>query len=201
MIAVLLVNRHQVVRDGLASLLDAQDDVKVVDQLGFGTKVISAARELRPDVVVLEADAPLDDGLHVAAELRSTVPCRPILVLADSGSPSTVRRAMELRVDGFLLKSCTAERFVGSVRAVAGGQRVIDPELALVALDLVDCPLTARERDLLRLWAQSLTPREIASRLCLSPGTVRNYLAAAVGKLNARNRVDAVRIARDANWI
>ena len=112
-----------------------------------------------------------------------------------------MRHAIELRVDGFLLKSCSAEQFVGGVRAVAGGRRVIDSELALVALDLMDCPLTARQRDLLQLWSQSLTPHEIADRLCLSPGTVRNYLAAAVTKLAACNRTDAVRIAREANWI
>ncbi len=201
MIRVLLAEDMHMLRGALVALLDLEPDIEVVAQLSSGDAVLAAARRYEPDVAVLDIDLPGQDGLNVAAELRDQAPSCRVLILTNLGRPGLVRRALDVKVDGFMLKDSPAERLANAVREVAAGRRVIDSELALAAWESNDCPLGARELETLRLVAQGHGVEEIAAELFLSPGTVRNYLTTGVTKLDARNRIDAVRIAREADWL
>ncbi len=201
MIRVLLAEDMHMLRGALVALLDLEPDIEVVADLSTGDAVLAAARRHSPDVAVLDIDLPGMDGLSVAAVLHDELPDCRTLILTNLGRPGMVRRALDVKVNGFMLKDSPAERLANAVRDVAAGRRVIDSELALAAWESQDCPLGARELETLRLVAKGLGVEEIAAELFLSPGTVRNYLTTAVTKLDARNRVDAIRIAREADWL
>lgn len=201
MIRVLLAEDMHMVRGALVALLDLERDIEVVAQVASGDKILDAVRSTRPDVAIIDIDLPGMDGLTAAAEIyEQHLPCRT-LILTSLGRPGAVRRALDARVNGFMLKDAPADKLANAVRDVAGGRRVIDSELALAAWDTADCPLTNREIEILRLTASGQDVSDIAVRLFLSPGTVRNYLTTTVTKLNARNRVDAIRIAKEAGWL
>jgi two-component system, NarL family, response regulator DesR len=201
MIQILLAEDVQMLRGALVALLGLEPDFEVVAELENGDEVLPRARELKPDVAVLDIDLPGQDGLGAAAALRSEVPGCRVLILTNLGRPSMVRRALDAKVDGFMLKDAPPEQLTQAIREVAAGRRVIDNDLALAAWDGEACPLATRELDILRLIAAGDDVTEVASRLFLSAGTVRNYLTTAVTKLDARNRLDAVRIAREAGWL
>ncbi|MEU9022746.1 response regulator transcription factor [Actinomadura sp. NPDC048394] len=201
MINVLLADDHHVVRSALAALLSLEPDLTVVAEVERGDEVLAAARAARPDVAVLDVDMPGMDGLAAAAALHDALPGVATLILTGHGKPGHLRRALAANVRGFLLKTAPPDELAAGIRTVAAGGRVLDPKLALTAWDLADNPLTPRETDVLRLAAEGAEAPEIAERLHLSAGTVRNYLTAVVTKLNARNRTDAARIAREAGWL
>ncbi|GGV29967.1 DNA-binding response regulator [Actinomadura cremea] len=201
MIKVLLAEDVRILREALVGLLDLEDDLEVVAQIASGDAVVAAAVRARPDVAVLDIELPGLDGLSAAAELARHVPGCRALILTGVGRPGTLRRALAAGVAGFMVKDSAPGELVQAVRTVAAGGRVIDPQLAFAALDAPDCPLTDREIEVLRLTASGAEPPQIAARVGLSYGTVRNYLASAVTKLGARNRVDAIRIATEAGWI
>ncbi len=198
---MLLADDHHVVRSALAGLLGLEPDLTVVAEVDRGDQVLAAARSARPDVAVLDVDMPGLDGLAAAAALRADLPEVATLVLTGHGKPGHLRRALTAGVRGFLLKTAPPEELAAGIRAVAAGERVLDPKLALTAWDSADNPLTPRETDVLRLAAEGAEATEIAERLHLSAGTVRNHLTAVVAKLNARNRTDAARIAGEAGWL
>jgi two-component system response regulator DesR len=200
-INVLLADDHHVVRSALAALLSLEPDLTVVAEVERGDEVLAAARAARPDVAVLDVDMPGMDGLAAAAALHDALPGVATLILTGHGKPGHLRRALAANVRGFLLKTAPPDELAAGIRTVAAGGRVLDPKLALTAWDLADNPLTPRETDVLRLAAEGAEAPEIAERLHLSAGTVRNYLTAVVTKLNARNRTDAARIAREAGWL
>ncbi|QFG24826.1 response regulator transcription factor [Actinomadura sp. WMMB 499] len=201
MIKVLLADDHNVVRSALAALLNLEPDLTVVGEVERGDAVLPAVARDEPDVAVLDVDMPGMDGLAAAAALHDAAPSVAVLVLTGHGKPGHLRRALTAHVRGFLLKTAPPEELADAVRKVAAGERVLDPRLALTAWDLADNPLTPRETDVLRLAAEGAEAPEIAARLHLSAGTVRNYLTSVVAKLNARNRTDAARIAREAGWL
>ena len=198
---MLLADDHHVVRSALAGLLGLEPDLTVVAEVDRGDEVVPAARSAGPDVAVLDIDMPGLDGLAAAAALHAAMPEVAALVLTGHGKPGHLRRALTAGVRGFLLKTSPPEELAAGIRTVAAGGRVLDPKLALTAWDIADNPLTPRETDVLRLAAEGAEAPEIAERLHLSAGTVRNYLTAVVTKLNARNRTDAARIAREAGWL
>jgi two-component system response regulator DesR len=189
------------VRGALVALLNLEPDIEVVAETFSGDKILPMAAEYLPDVAIIDIDLPAKDGLTAASELYQQLPCVRTLILTSLGRPGTVRRALDAKVNGFLLKDAPADKLANAVRSVAIGRRVIDSELALSAWETEDCPLTPREVEILRLAANGRTVADIAAELFLSPGTVRNYLATVVTKLNARNRVDAIRIATDSDWL
>lgn len=200
-VRILLAEDVHMVRGALVALLELEPDLEVVASVDCGEAAVSKALELRPDVAVLDVDLAGTDGITAAAELRERLPeCRS-LILTSLGRPGTVRRAMAAQVSGFLLKDAPPDRLAQAVRAVAAGQRVVDPELALSAWTAAESPLSPRETQVLRLAAKGAEPEEIAEQLFLTKGTVRNYLTAIVDKLHARNRIDAVRIAEEAGWV
>jgi two-component system response regulator DesR len=198
---VLLAEDVHMVRGALVALLEMEPDLHVVASVDRGDAIVPVARESNPDVAVIDIDLPAVDGLTAAAALHEELPSCRTLILTGIGRPGTFRRALAARVSGFILKDAQPERLAEAIRGVAAGQRVIDPQLALAAWDVGENPLSEREAQVLRLAAHGADAEEIASKLHLSVGTVRNYLTTIVSKLNARNRVDAIRIAEDAGWI
>jgi len=200
-IRVLLAEDMPILRDTLVALLDLQAGIEVVAEVTRGDAIVPGVLDQRPDVAVLDIDLPGMDGLTAAGRLREQCPECKVLILTVLGKPGNLRRALAAHVAGFLSKDALAAELVAAVRKVAAGERVIDPQLALEALEVADSPLSPREADVLRHYAAGAGPAEIAASLFLSYGTVRNYLASAVTKLGARNRVDAVRIATEAGWL
>jgi two-component system, NarL family, response regulator DesR len=201
MIRILIAEDQGMVRGALAALLTLEPDLEVVAQVASGDEVLTAARETRPDVALLDIEMPGMDGIEAAAALGRELPgCTP-LILTTFGRPAYLRRAMEAGAAGFLVKDAPSERLANAIRRAATGERVVDPELAAAALADGESPFTPREREVLEASAGGAPIAEIAKRLYLSEGTVRNYLSAAIGKTGARNRIEAVRIAREKGWV
>jgi two-component system response regulator DesR len=191
----------RILREALVELLALEDGIEVVAAVGAGDAVVPAAVRRRPDVAVIDIMLPGMDGLAVTRLLRERLPECAVLILTALGRPGDLRRALAAGASGFIVKDAPKSEFVAVVRTVAAGGRAVDPELALSALTAADSPLTPREEEILRRTAEGDGLAEIADQLSLAVGTVRNYLASAVGKLGARNRTDAVRIAVEAGWL
>jgi two-component system response regulator DesR len=200
-IRVLVAEDEHLIRGALLALIGLEQDMQIVGELARGDEVIAAAKRLRPDIAVLDIDMPGADGLTVAAAMRDELPETRVLILTGLGHPGHLARALEARVGGFLRKDAPSAELADAIRRVAKGQRFLDPALVAIALDVGRSPLTEREADVLRTAADGGSTREIAATLFLSPATVRNYLSNAMSKLGARNRIDAIRIARDSGWL
>ncbi len=201
MIKVLVAEDMHIVRGALVALLNLETDIEVVGEVASGDDILPAARALGAEVAIIDIDLPGKDGLTAATEIHENVPGCRTLILTSLGRPGTLRRALAAKVGGFLLKDAPAEKLANAVRGVFAGRRMVDGELALAAWDLEECPLTSRELEVLRLTAEGSSTVDVAARLYLSAGTVRNYLTNIVTKLNARNRVDAIRIAKETGWL
>jgi two-component system, NarL family, response regulator DesR len=201
MIRILIAEDQGMVRGALSALLAFEPDLEVVAEVSSGDAVVSAALEAGPDVALLDIEMPGIDGIEAAGALKKAAPdCAP-LILTTFGRPAYLRRAMEAGAAGFLVKDAPAERLANAIRRAAAGERVVDPELAAAALADGESPFTPREREVLEAGAGGSPISEVAERLHLSEGTVRNYLSAAIGKTGARNRTEAWRIARDRGWV
>ncbi|RFS84167.1 DNA-binding response regulator [Actinomadura spongiicola] len=198
---VLVADDQHMVRGALVALLETEPDLSVVASVGRGDLVIPSARECRPDVAIMELDISSVDGLSLAARMHETLPSCRTMILTGLARPGVARRALAAKVAGVLLKTAPSERLAEAVREIASGRHFMDPQLATLAWAAGDNPLSGREVEVLKHVAQGAEPIEIAAALQLSVGTIRNYLTAVVSKLNARNKVDAVRIATEAGWI
>jgi two-component system response regulator DesR len=201
MIRVLIAEDQAMVRGALASLLALEDDIEVVAEVARGDAVLEAARSEHVDVALLDIEMPGKDGISAAAELARELPETRTLILTTFGRPGYLRRAIESGASGFVLKDAPAEQLAEAVREVNAGRRVIDPDLAADAIADGVSPLTERERDVLAASRRYATAAEIAAQLYLSEATVRNYLSAAIRKLGARNRAEAVAIAEAKGWL
>lgn len=200
-IRVVLADDQHLVRGALAALLSLEPDIEVVAQVGRGDEVLAAVQRLRPAVVLLDIEMPGLDGLAAAAALRAAVPDSRVLVLTTFGRPGYLRRALEAGALGFVVKDAPADQLADAVRRVAAEERVVDPALAAATLAGGVSPLTGRERDVLVAARDGATVADIAGRLFLSEGTVRNYLSAAIAKTGTRNRAEALRTAEDRGWL
>ena len=200
-IRILLADDQALVRSALAALLELEDDFEVVAQVGRGDEVVAAARDQHPDVALLDIEMPGLDGLAAAAALSQEVPTCRVIIVTTFGRPGYLRRAMESGALGFVVKDAPAEQLADAIRRVSRGLRVVDPALAAATLAGGVSPLTARERDVLVAARDGATVADIAGRLFLSEGTVRNYLSAAIAKTGVRNRVEAVRVADERGWL
>lgn len=189
------------VRGALATLLGLEDDLEVVGEAANGDEAVTVAAEARPDVALLDIEMPGRDGLSAAAEIREAAPDCKIMILTTFGRPGYLRRAMEAGASAFLVKDSPAQELAAAIRRVVAGERVIDPALAAAALSAGPNPLSQRERDVLAAGADGSTIADIATGLHLSEGTVRNYLSAAINKVGARNRIEAVHAARAQGWL
>jgi two-component system response regulator DesR len=201
MIRLLLADDEHLIRSALAALLSLEDDLQVVAGAGSGDEALAMARLHRPDVALLDLQMPAPDGIAVAGTLRRDVPECACIIVTSHGRPGHLKRALAAGVRGFLPKTASAQALAQAVRAVHGGGRYLDPELAAEAIGAGDSPLTSREADVLELAADGVPVEEIARRASLSAGTVRNYLSSAVTKLGAANRHEAVALARTHGWI
>lgn len=201
MIRVLLAEDVNLVRGALVALLDHEEDIEVVADLEHGDDIVPAACQVRPDVAVLDIGMPGMDGLTAARKLREELPECKTVILTGMGTPGALQHALDANVQGFVVKDAPPHVLVESIRRVANGSCVIDSDLAVSAMTNPYGPLTAQEHAVLEVAAEGASSAEIACRLSLATGTVRNYLSSITSKLGARNRVDAVRIARDAGWI
>jgi two-component system response regulator DesR len=198
---VLIAEDMHMIRGALVALLTLEGDMEVVAELERGDQIVATALRTSPDVAVLDIDLPGLDGLTAAGQLRKQVPDCQILMLTGLSQPGNLLRALQVHVRGFITKDAPAATLADGVRRIARGERVIDPELIVAALETGTSPLTAREADVLRAAESGIPTDEIASQLSLSRATVRNYLSNAISKVGARNRIDAIRVSRDAGWL
>ena len=201
MIRVLLAEDQELVRGAMAALLSLEPDIEVVAEVGRGDQVLEAARASQPDVALLDIEMPGGDGITAAGQLRRALPECRILMVTTFGRPGFMRRAMASGASGFMLKDAPAKELAVAIRRTAAGERVLDPQLAAQALSEGDSPLSPREAEVLISAADGSSIAEVARRLFLSEGTVRNHLSSAIQKLDARNRMEAVRIAREKGWL
>jgi two-component system, NarL family, response regulator DesR len=201
MIRILIAEDEQLIRDALVTLLSLEADLDVVAQTGRGDNVVDLIENRGCDVAVVDIDMPGMNGLVAAEQVHQARPGFPLIIITSHGRPGYLRRAVQAGVRGFLTKDAPGEKLADVVRTVHGGGRYIDPELAADALAVGECPLTARELDLLRLAEDGRPLAAIAVDVSLSEGTVRNYMSAAMAKLGVDNKVAAARLARRMGWL
>ena len=200
-VRVLIAEDQTMVREALAALLALEEDIEIVAEASRGDEVVPAALDVLPDVALLDIEMPGGDGLSAAAALRERLPSCRVLILTTFGRAGYLRRAMESGAVGFLLKDAPASELATAIRRTMAGERVVDPGLAAAALSEGKSPLTEREREVLAVSANGATIEDVARKLYLSEGTVRNYLSTAIQKLGARNRVEAARLAERQGWL
>jgi two-component system response regulator DesR len=201
MIRVLLAEDQAMVRGALSALLGREKDIEVVAEVARGDEVVQAALATQPDVALLDIEMPGSSGLDAAVALRKALPSCRMVILTTFGRSGYLRRAMESGAVGFLLKDAPAAELAVALRRVMAGERVVDPDLALATLSEGNNPLTNREREVLAASLFGASLAEIAARLVLSEGTVRNHLSMAMQKLGAQNRMEAARNAEQKGWL
>jgi two-component system, NarL family, response regulator DesR len=200
-VRVLLAEDQAMVRGALSALLSLEGDIQIVAEASRGDEVLPAALDTLPDVALLDIEMPGGDGLEAAAVLHEQLPSCLVVILTTFGRAGYLRRAMESGAVGFLLKDAPASELAKAIHHVMNGERVVDPALAAAALSEGDNPLTEREREVLAASANGATIEDIAAKLYLSEGTVRNYLSTAIKKMGMRNRVEAARLAERKGWL
>jgi two-component system response regulator DesR len=201
MIRIVLAEDQTLLLGALAALLKLEDDLDVVGTARNGREALELCREVKPDVLLTDIEMPLMTGLELAAALAQEQPACKVVIVTTFARAGYLRRALDAGVRGYLLKDAPAETLAAALRTVHAGGRAIAPELALESWNTGADPLSERERQVLRLAGEGKTSGEIAKLVHLSEGTVRNYLSEAISKLNAGNRVEAYRLARDAGWL
>ncbi|MEO3938851.1 response regulator transcription factor [Dermatophilaceae bacterium Soc4.6] len=200
-IRLLLADDQALVRGALATLLGLESDLEVVAEVGRGDEVVAAAIEHRPDVALLDVEMPGLDGIEATRALHAALPGVRVLIVTTFGRPGFLRRALQAGASGFVVKDTPARQLADAVRRVHSGLRVVDPVLAADSLAVGESPLTVRETEVLRAARGGGSVADIAGAVFLSEGTVRNHLSAAIGKTDARNRGDAVRVADENGWL
>jgi two-component system response regulator DesR len=200
-VRIMIAEDQTMVRQALVALLELEPDLEVVAQAADGHEALAMARKYQPDVAVLDIEMPGPSGIEVASQLGQSGFAGKIVIVTTFDRPGYLRAAMTAGASGFLLKDAPAADLAAAIRQVAAGQRVVDPKLAAAALAQGERPLTDRETEVLAAAAGHDAINEIAARLHLSNGTVRNHLSAAIQKLGARNRAEAVEIAQQKGWL
>ncbi len=200
MIRIVLAEDQAMVRGALVALLRLETDLDIVADVGDGPAAWAALQQHAPDLLVTDIEMPGLTGLDLALKLQAAGAATRVVVLTTFARAGYLRRALEAGVRGYLLKDAPSEQLAAALRQVHAGGRAIDPQLAVAAWG-EDDPLTERERQVLRLAGEGVRSTEIAERLHLSHGTVRNYLSEAIGKLGAGNRIEAYRVARAKGWL
>lgn len=200
MIKVLIVEDQGLVRGAISALLGLDIHIEVVAQAQDGLEGLKALESHDVDIVLTDIEMPNMTGLELAEQVIAKYPKSKVVIMTTFSRAGYIRRAMTMGVKGFVLKEAPSDYLVNTLKKVMQGQKVIDPELAMSALEDSD-PLSEKERKALRLAGEGLKTAEIAGKLFLSEGTIRNYLSEAIAKLNATNRVDAARIAKQKGWL
>ena len=200
-VTVLLADDENLVRSAMRALLALESDFDIVAEAASGGEALAMARRHQPHVALLDLQMPAPDGIAVAEVLRDELPATKTVIVTSHGRAGHLKRALSAGVRGFLPKTVSSGVLADVVRTVHDGGRYIDPELAAEAISAGESPLTPREADALELAAGGAPVEEIALRVSLSPGTVRNYLSSCVTKLGVSNRHEAVEVARRHGWI
>jgi two-component system response regulator DesR len=200
MIRVLLIEDTPPIRGGLAVLLDREEDLKVVGDLEFQSNLAPLVAELWPRVVVINTDYMVSQVLPVVTELKARNPACSVLILSDPTKRGMLPPRRRARGVSFLVKDAPVSLLAEAIRRVARGERVIHPRLEVASLG-TEKSVSTRELEVLGLAAEGESVAEIAGRLYLSLGTVRNHLSSVITKTGARNRIDAIRIARKDGWL
>jgi two-component system response regulator DesR len=200
MIRVLLAEDQALVRGALTALLKLEPDIDVVGAAADGEEAWRAIQQLKPDLVVTDIEMPGLTGIELAQRVQRYELSSKVVIVTTFARAGFLRRALDAGVSGYLLKDAPAEQLADALRKVHRGGRAIDPQLAVEAWSEAD-PLNDRERQVLRLAGEGLSAGDIATRLNLSHGTVRNYLSEAIGKLGVGNRIEAFRLARQKGWL
>lgn len=199
-IRIVLAEDQSMVLGALAALLDLEPDLQVVGRATNGEDALRMVLDMAPDVLLTDIEMPRLSGLELAQKVAAQSPQTRVAIVTTFARPGYLRRALECSVTGYLLKDAPSEQLAEAIRKVHRGQRAIDPELAMAAWSEAD-PLTDRERQVLRLAGEGQSTADIAKHCHLSEGTVRNYLSEAIGKMNANNRIEAARLARQKGWL
>jgi DNA-binding NarL/FixJ family response regulator len=202
-IRVLLADDHAVIREGLAALLSAQSDITVVGSAANGREALKAARELKPDVVVMDVAMPELNGIDAAQLLNEREPPVPVLILSMHAGIEHVTRALQAGAAGYLLKESAAREIIEAVRVVHAGRRYLSPPVAEIVAEHVRSGsprspldlLSARERQILQLVAEGRTSARIAESLHLSPKTVETYRSRMMDKLGINDVAGLVKFA------
>lgn len=206
MTRVMLADDQAMIRTALATMLGLEPDLSVVGQAGTCAEAVAVAGETQPDVILLDVQMPdggmaAEDGIAALPALLAAAPRARVVVVTTFGRPGYLRRALEAGAVGFMVKDAPAERLIEAIRRAASGLRAVDPELATASLSLGASPLAEKEALVLAASAGGASTKAIAQAVSLSEGTVRNYLSAAIGKLGARNRAEALRRATENGWL
>jgi two-component system response regulator DesR len=200
MIRVLLAEDQSMVLGALSALLNLESDIEVLGSADNGEAAWRELQRLKPDILVTDIEMPGLTGLELAQRVKRHELATQVVIVTTFARPGFLRRALDACVKGYLLKDAPADKLAEALRMVHRGGRAIDPDLALEAWSEAD-PLNDRERQVLRLAGEGQSASDIATRLNLSHGTVRNYLSEAIGKLGVGNRIEAYRLARQKGWL
>nr|WP_024592879.1 response regulator transcription factor [Pseudoalteromonas sp. TB13] len=204
MIRVYLVEDQALVRDAVAALLGLDFNIEIIGQASNGQDALNAIEaldsDLHPDIILTDIEMPTMNGIELSEKIAAKFPTIKMVIMTTFSRAGYIRRALTAGVKGFILKEAPSEELINALKKVMQGQKVIDPELAINALDDAD-PLTDKERKALKLASDGLKTSDIAKQLFISEGTTRNYLSDAIAKLNATNRIDAARIAKQKGWL
>lgn len=200
MTSIVLADDEALLRTALAQLLPMEGTINVLAEAADGAEAIDVTLRSRPDVLVIDLEMPDTDGLAAVAAIRRVLPDQVVLMLTRHAKPGVLRRALRLGVQGFVTKAADPSHIADVIGLLHDGRRWIDPEVSARAV-IDDCPLTVRELDALRLTSEGYSVADIASRLFLAEGTVRNYLSNAMRKTQARSRHEAARYAREHEWL
>ncbi|MFG1926017.1 DNA-binding response regulator [Cryptosporangium sp. NPDC048952] len=200
MTSVVLADDEALLRKALAALLPLEGDVTVVAEASDGSSAVRETVKHRPDVLVIDLEMPGVDGLGAVAEIRRARPEQVILMLTRHARPGVLRKALKLGVQGFVSKSAEPSHITSVIATLHQGKRWIDPDVSALAV-IDDCPLTDRELDVLRVTSEGYSVADIAARVHLAQGTVRNYLSNAMQKTQTQTRHEAARYAREHDWL
>jgi two-component system response regulator DesR len=200
-IRTLIADRTALIRAGLVACLARERDIEVVAELDCRDRVLPAVFTLRPDVAVLDDALACPDGFAVVHALHTITPSCHTLIMATRPQPRDLRQAVAAHATGFVLKDASPQAIRQAICQVAKGMKVLDPDVAFATLDCPANPMTPRECDVLRLAAAGAPTAEIAGKLCLAAGTVRNHISNIIAKTGARNRIDAIRMADHCGWL
>jgi two-component system response regulator DesR len=200
MTSVVLADDEALLRKALAALLPLEGDITVLAEAPDGEQAVAATLRHEPDVLVIDLEMPNVDGLGAVTAIRRARPHQVILMLTRHARPGVLRKALKLGVQGFVSKSAEPAHIATVIATLHSGRRWIDPDVSALAV-IDDCPLTERELDVLRVTGEGYSVAEIAGRLHLAPGTVRNYLSSAMQKTQTQTRHEAARYAREHDWL
>jgi two-component system response regulator DesR len=197
MIRVMLAEDQKMLLGALTALLELEDDIAVVGKAANGEEALRMARELQPDICVMDIEMPGLSGLDVAEQLKGSG--IKVIILTTFARPGYFERAVKAGVQGYLLKDSPSEELAEAIRSVAAGKKVFANELVEFAYH-DENPLTEREHEVMMLMADGKSTKEIASQLYLATGTVRNYISVILDKLHVGNRIEAIKRFREKGW-